>query len=201
MQENTAISLACFDFDGTITCKDTLIDFLLRAFGPFRVGMGRSLKYLLGYAAGFVPNDIAKEHLIHGFLHDMPYEHFQRISKDYSLSRIDEIHHPRASRAIREHQEAGHEIAVVSASIEEWIRPWCESQQIRHVLATCLEQKDNVLTGRFSTRNCNGPEKVRRIRRAFDLKKYDTIYAYGDSSGNREMLAMADVKYYRWRKL
>lgn len=195
--------LVCLDFDGTITRKDTLLDFFLHAFGIRRVGveLGRSFVYLMGYITGLVPNDIAKERLINGFLHGMPYDQFKRLSMNYSLTRVDEILHPQAVPAIMRHQEAGHEIAVVSASVEEWIRPWCESQHIRHVLATRLELKENVLTGRFSTKNCSGPEKVQRIKSSFDLAKFDVVYAYGDSSGDREMLAMADIKYYRWRQL
>jgi len=202
MSKNNHV-LACFDFDGTITRKDTLFDFFLYTFGACRLysELYKFLPILLGYAVGLVPNDIAKEHLISGFLQGMPYEQFIQHTEKYALFRIDEILHPLAMPTIQKHQEAGHEIVVVSASIEEWIRPWCESKNIRHVFASRLEQKDFVLTGKFSTKNCNGQEKVRRIQEHFDLKDFEQIYAYGDSAGDNEMIAIADIKFYRWRQI
>jgi len=65
------------------------------------------------------------------------------------------------------------------------------------IISTRLETKDGLLTGNFATPNCYGPEKVRRIREVVDLSAYQTVYAYGDSRGDREMLEIAHEKGYR----
>ena len=57
---------------------------------------------------------------------------------------------------------------------------------------------DNFLTGKFQGKNCFGPEKVSRIKNKFDLKKVKKIYAYGDSTGDSEMLELADYKYLKY---
>jgi phosphoserine phosphatase len=54
-----------------------------------------------------------------------------------------------------------------------------------------------VLTGQFDGHNCYGQEKVRRIQAALDLAHYEHIYAYGDSSGDKPMLALADEAFYK----
>jgi phosphoserine phosphatase len=66
------------------------------------------------------------------------------------------------------------------------------------IIATRLEIVDNRLTGKLASPNCYGPQKVERIRAALDLSRYGRIFAYGDSRGDREMLALADEKHYRF---
>jgi phosphatidylglycerophosphatase C len=61
------------------------------------------------------------------------------------------------------------------------------------VLATRLEvDTDGRLTGRLSGANCRGPEKVARLR---EWRSGELVvdFAYGDSAGDREMLALAEV--------
>ena len=42
-------------------------------------------------------------------------------------------------------------------------------------------------------------EKARRISSQFDLSRYPEVYAYGDTSEDLEMLALAHRKYHRWK--
>jgi phosphatidylglycerophosphatase C len=69
------------------------------------------------------------------------------------------------------------------------------------LIATKLEMKDGRITGRFLTRNCSGKEKVRRIEERYDVKSFNYIYAYGDSSGDRAMLDLANERYYKWKRV
>ena len=57
--------------------------------------------------------------------------------------------------------------------------------------------QDNIITGNFITKNCYGQEKVNRIKESYDLSKYDLIYAYGDSRGDKEMLELANNSFYK----
>ena len=60
-----------------------------------------------------------------------------------------------------------------------------------------FEIKNGKLTGKFSTKNCFGIEKVNRIKEKYNLSEYNVIYAYGNSSGDKEMLSIANEKYYK----
>jgi phosphoserine phosphatase len=60
-----------------------------------------------------------------------------------------------------------------------------------------MEYQDGKFTGRFATANCNGQEKVNRINSYLDLKQYKPVFAYGNSSGDKPMLDMADHGFYR----
>ena len=80
--------------------------------------------------------------------------------------------------------------------MECWVKPWCDKNNI-DLISTRLEVKDNKLTGKFATKNCYGREKVNRVKEAYDLSQYNHIYAYGDSRGDRELLALADESFYK----
>ena len=94
------------------------------------------------------------------------------------------------------HQQRGDRIIVVSASMENWLNPWCEMRSLE-LLSTRLEVEQGMLTGKFATANCHGKEKVNRIRGHVDLDDFEKIYAYGDTDGDREMLMLADEAFYK----
>ena len=88
---------------------------------------------------------------------------------------------------------------IVSASISNYLKPWCDEMGF-HLICTELEVKDGKLTGKFSTPNCNGTEKVRRIKEKYDLSIYDEIHVFGNSKGDFPMLELGTHKYYKFFK-
>ena len=103
---------------------------------------------------------------------------------------------PRGLERVRWHQECGHRVVVVTASFRYWIEPWCAARGIE-LIATKLQEQQGVLTGRFDGINCNGAEKVRRVRAAYDLGVYSRIWAYGNSRGDRPMLTLECIAHVR----
>lgn len=190
--------LALFDFDGTITKKDSLVDFIKYASGDFNYYKGLLMlsPMLAAYKLKFISNHSAKEKLIAHFFSGWDIKRFQLIANKYSKEQIDKIIRPKALERIKWHQANGHKIVVVSASIENWLKGWCEKNSLA-LLGTTLEVENAKLTGKFSSKNCFGIEKVNRIREQYNLDEYTTIYAYGDSKGDTEMLAIANKKHYK----
>jgi HAD superfamily hydrolase (TIGR01490 family) len=191
-------TLVLFDFDGTLTRRDSLPDFLRFAVGNFGfcAGLMRLLPMLTAYGLGRISNDVAKENLIAYFLAGWEATQFEAVASEYSRNRIDRIIRPEALATLQRHLSKGHHVAVVSASIEDWLSGWCKAQDI-DLIATRLEKKKGRLTGRFASRNCNRAEKVVRVREYFDLEEFDEIVAYGDSRGDRELLSIATQPFYR----
>jgi HAD superfamily hydrolase (TIGR01490 family) len=194
-------TLALFDFDGTITHKDSLLDFVQYAIGKpaYYKGLLALSPTLLAFKLTLIRNDIAKQTFIAHFFRDWDYVHFKKIADDYSQNAIDHIVRPEMREKLQWHQQQGHDTVIVSASIETWLKPWCEKNNV-DLIATQLEVIDNKMTGKFSSKNCYGAEKARRINEQYDLSIYQTIYAYGDSSGDKEMLALADITYYKGKQ-
>jgi phosphoserine phosphatase len=68
------------------------------------------------------------------------------------------------------------------------------------LISTELEVIDGRLTGKFSTLNCNGKEKVKRIKEKYNLLEYDEIHVFGNSKGDFPMLELGTHKYYKFFK-
>ena len=83
------------------------------------------------------------------------------------------------------------ECYIVSASLDIWVQPFAEKFNIK-LLATRAEYKDDIFTGNFIGKNCNNAEKVNRVIDAIGIKKFDKTIAFGDTSGDKEMLAWAN---------
>lgn len=192
------MQLALFDFDGTISSKDSLGDFIQYALGKpiYYTGLLKLSPVLIAYGLGFIPNDIAKEKLISHFFKGWNAAAFEKLASQYSVEQIDKIIRPEALKKINWHQQQGHKIVIVSASLECWLKAWCEKNGIE-LIATQLEVINGKLSGKFASKNCHGAEKVQRINKAYHLDRYDYIYAYGDSQGDKELLALANESFYK----
>lgn len=187
------MDIAFFDFDGTITTRDSMRDFLIYAagYGRFVLGMLILSPALLAYTCNLIPNWRAKEIVLSHFFRSWDLEEFQALASKYVRERLPRIIRVTSMERIAWHKSQGDRVVVVSAAIDCWIKDWCDRQGLE-LLATRLEVADGRLTGRLGTKNCYGPEKVRRIKAAYNLKEFSRIYAYGDSPGDTEMLALAD---------
>ncbi len=190
--------LSLFDFDGTITTDDSLIKFIRYSVGDIKTAWGMLLlsPMLITYKLKLIPNYKAKQWMLSYFFKGMDEQRFQKVTKEYSLKHIDSILRPKAIEKIAWHKEQGHTIVIVSASIECWLKPWCDKNGL-DLIATKIEMKDGIVTGKLLTKNCYGIEKVNRINVEYNLSDYDYIYAYGDSRGDKELLELASESFYK----
>ncbi len=191
------MDLALFDFDGTITTDDSLIKFIRFVIGDARFIMGIAIlsPMLVAYKLKLIPNYKAKQYMLSYFFKGLAEEKFMQVANEYSLKHIDTILRPKAMEKIGWHKEQGHKIVIVSASIECWLKPWCDKNNL-DLIATKLEIKDSIVTGKFLSKNCYGLEKANRVKAQYNLDDYDHIYAYGDSRGDKELLELADMHFY-----
>lgn len=190
--------LALFDFDGTITTKDTLVEFIKYAKGDldYYLGLVALSPMLFRYYFKLIPNDTAKERMIAYFFKGWSENHFKDIASSYAKSKIDSIVRPEAIKKIEWHQARGDKVVIVSASIECWIREWADRYDM-DLISTQLDFVDYMFLGKFKTKNCYGIEKVNRISSKYNLDEFSYIYGYGDSSGDTEMLAITNESYYK----
>lgn len=190
--------LVLFDFDGTLTRQDTLFAFIRFYHGTFRflLGFAWLSPVMALYMAKLIRNDRAKEIVLKHFFGNVPVTQLRTKGIEFATTIVPTLLRDQGLALLKDYKQKQYDIAVVSASPEDWVGPWCAQWQIR-CLATQLETRNNVLTGKIKGQNCFGEEKARRIREAYHLASYDRIIAYGDSRGDREMLALATDPHYR----
>jgi len=192
------MNLALFDFDGTLTSKDSLGEFLKYSVprDTYLLKMFKFLPDFILYKLKLIRNDISKQNLFALFYTGIDESEFRKTALEFSLNEIDKIIRKDRLELLKKHQQNGDRVIIVSASMKCWLQPWCDKNNIE-LLSTQLEFIDSKFTGKFLTPNCYGDEKANRINQHININDYDTIYAYGDSAGDDAMLALADeaVRY------
>ncbi len=196
------MALALFDFDGTISFRDSFAGFIKYLVGPVRFYLGVTclIPVVAGFFLGLVPAWRAKEMMSIFFFHGRDLRQFQELATRYSLEELPKIVRPAMMERIDRHREQGDTVVVVTASLECWLKAWCEARGV-HLIGTQLKVEGGRVSGRFLTKNCSGREKIRRIEERFNLSDFDYIYAYGDSTGDRAMLSIANEAYYRGKRV
>ena len=199
-QKNETVknAIAFFDFDGTITCKDTLFEIVRFQKGNFNLYLGliRLSPWLVAMKLGLITNAAAKEKMLTHFFNDTRLEDFQKKCDQFIEKALRRLIRRNALEEIKRHLQNDVTVVVVTASAENWVEGWCKKMNL-HCIATRLEVKDDKITGKINGKNCNGIEKVNRIKADFDLSRFDTIFAYGDTKGDKEMLSLATFPFYK----
>ena len=191
-------NIAFFDFDGTITTKDTLLEFIKFAKGKraFYIGMLLYNPWLVAFKLGLISNALAKEKILMHFFANMPTQQFSEHCKAFASQQIPELIRSKAMQEIILLKERGWEIVVVTASAENWVQHWCADWQLR-CIGTRLCYEGERISGKIEGKNCHGEEKVNRIRNEYSLSAYHRIYCYGDTAGDLPMLALAHVQFFQ----
>jgi phosphatidylglycerophosphatase C len=192
--------VAVFDFDGTLTRRDTLLPFLRYLLGDAKVA-GHALvlsPILLGYGLRLINNGVAKERVFMQCLSGMEIAALRQEGERFAETELPNMLRSEALQRLAWHKQQGHRCVAISASLELYVRPWAQGAGFDEVIATQLEvQPDGHVSGRLDGVNCYGHEKVRRLEMLLGPRSGYSLYAYGDSRGDRELLSSADYAYYR----
>lgn len=190
--------IAFFDFDGTLTRNDTLLEIIKYICGNFNFYFGflALSPVLILYKLHIIPNWRAKEIMLSWFFKGKPYKEFQQKCNQFALEVIPLLLRKDGVMQLEDLYKDGVQIVIVSASAENWIAAWCEKHHYAYI-ATRLEVRNGRLTGKITGSNCHGEEKVIRIKKQFDLNDFLEVYAFGDSKGDIPMLKLATKPYYR----
>lgn len=191
------------DFDGTITTADTLLCFIRHACGAWRFAVGFALfsPLLVLMKMHLYPNYKAKQRLFAWFFKGMGEAQFNAACERFAAEN-GHLLRPEAVKLIGGVLQKGEPLCIVSASIDNWVRPFFRNIAPQAtprpiIIGTRIEVKDGIVTGRFATSNCYGKEKVRRVRELFPDRDNYIITAFGDSRGDKEMLDYADKKFFK----
>jgi HAD superfamily hydrolase (TIGR01490 family) len=193
-------AVAAFDFDGTMTRRDSIVPFLRAVVGrkTLLVGLARALPSLATHALGRTGNEALKERLFTRFLSGMPESELRFRATAFAEEQLPALLSPPALARLGWHLAQGHRCILVTASPEVYVEPWARRAGFEHVLASRLEVgPDGRITGRFAGVHCDGAEKVRRLQEVLPARAEYVLYAYGDGPGDHELLAAADHAYYR----
>lgn len=196
------MDIALFDFDGTITGRDMFTDFLYFAASQRRLSFGKALlaPVKFAYMAKLISSSYARRVVVRYGFSGMSEITGWSKGRQFCNDHIEQFVKTEAMEKLAWHQSRGDKIVIVSASLELYLKPWCENQNI-DLICTKLCSREGYFTGAYRGKDCTGLEKVCRIQQRYNLEEYGTVYAYGDTSEDMAMLDLADEKYYNWHKI
>ena len=198
--------VAAFDFDGTLTRHDTFVPFLIRGLGwpRFAWVIFLCLPWLIGFALRVVSNHKAKQKLMLLALKGRTMAQMKDWTQRWLAKDFWHQLRPDAMAQLLAHQQAGHCCVMVSASPDIYLREVAQQLGFDHLICTEMAVANGVLNGLMQSPNCHGEQKVVRLKAWLALRfevPLDSIqlHAYGDTSGDKPMLRMADHAWYRGR--
>ena len=185
--------LVAFDFDGTLTWKDSFMAFLRWRAGARRyaAGMARLAPSAFAYL-GHRDRERLKIRAVREFLAGTPRDQLEGEAQRFATQRSRRLLRPDAVQVWKRWQGQGARLVIVTASPDIIVAPFARGLGAERLIGTRLAFDDHDrVTGDFIGPNCRGPEKVVRLHEAFGE---DVVLeaAYGDTDGDREMLAMTE---------
>ena len=187
-----------FDFDGTLTYKDTM--FLYLKFynsAKFNFQFLKHIPLFILLKLKLASAEKVKKSFISSILKGQSKTKIEEKSQQFFEKYYPEIIRENAIEFIRNIDREHTESYLVTASLDIWVKPFAEKFKM-NLLATRAEFKNDIFTGNFVGNNCNGGEKVHRIKEALQGKKFDKTIAFGDTSGDKEMLEWANESHFEF---
>jgi phosphatidylglycerophosphatase C len=193
--------VAAFDVDGTLTTRDCVVPFLRRIAGTAGLAAGLAKRPAdLVRGAARRDRDLLKSLAAMAAFAGRGEAEVAEEGAEFAADVAAERLRSDTLETLRSHREAEDTVVLVSASFEMYLRPLATLIGADDVLGARLAAEGGVLTGELDGPNCRGPEKVRRLHGWLDEhaggRDAVELIAYGDSAGDRELLADADTAHW-----
>lgn len=195
-------NIAFFDFDGTITFSDTFTPFIYRSVDEktLRRGKLRLLPYILAYKMGALSGSVLRKKVVRIALAGKSEAELKNAGLFYSKTEIPSLLREDAMNKINWHKSQGDTVVVVSASLDLYLKPWCEQNGLE-LLCSEVAFLGGKATGNYKQGDCSARLKKTKIIDNYDLSSYKDVYAYGDTKEDLDMLSLASIKFYQWKEM
>ncbi|QFU21189.1 HAD-IB family hydrolase [Shewanella eurypsychrophilus] len=200
--ENNQPCLALFDFDGTITHSDMFSKFIRHSAKKRRFIIWGSLilPFFVAYKAGLFPARVLRPMVAYIAFKGRSVKQLESLGAYYAQHIIPLHLRDIALDKIRWHLSRGDKAVLVSASLDIYLRSWCDAMEIS-LICSEMESLNGHYSGRYLAGDCSGDKKANKVKAQFTLADYPKVYAYGDTHEDLSMLALADEAYMNWKRL
>ncbi len=191
-------AIVAFDFDGTLTIRDSFTESLRWRAGPgaWALGLVKLAPALAAYAKDRDRGRI-KAASVKEFLLGVSRQTLETEAAAFAEEIWPRFMRPDALEVWNDWGQRGAHRVIVTASPTTTVAPFARKLGAEALLGTeFVFNADDRITGDFAGPNCRGEEKVRRLKAAYG-DDMTLVAAYGDTSGDTEMLAMAQQPGFR----
>lgn len=181
------------DFDGTLAMLNSMMVFLHGLLSPSEklIVAVRFLVLLTGQIrSGKTSRGDIKQALLMAALKGKPYERLNQLAETCARGAFPATYNSQVEPIIRKAQNAGATVVIVSASLDTWLAPICRINGWNLVCTLAKYDEKGFFSG-FASPNCNHAEKARRANTEYPVERYERVFAFGNTSGDRAMLGLA----------
>lgn len=192
------MNLYLVDLDGTISKKDSMFKFFsfIHKRSSLTLNFLKSFPYFCLYFLNFINAGKAKSEILRIFFDKFSEAELNILAEDFANYFMKDIKNSAIDYLEKVSSEADNEVYLVTASLDIWAQPISKALNTK-LIATKSAFKNRKFYG-IDGENCTGPEKIRRIKEILNLQDFDKIYAFGNSKGDKEMLSIADHKFFKF---
>ncbi len=190
--------VAAFDLDGTLSDGGSVfkwLRFICGSRATFLAAARLAVPLLIGAVRSGSRADSAKERLFLALLNGRDERAVRDESRIFALAHFERHARAEVLERVTWHLREGHDVVIVSASPQLYVEVVAEHLGVDGGLGTRLAtDARGLLSGGYLGRNCRGKEKMRRLNAWIEERHpglETTIYAYGNSRGDRRMLRAA----------
>ncbi|MDO5980493.1 HAD-IB family hydrolase [Flavivirga spongiicola] len=189
-------TIAVFDLDGTITSKDTYLEFIKFCKGTlfFYLGIVVLSPFIILFYLKLYNNNRLKECFFSFFFKGYKASELKKKGVEFSETILPALCYKSALNVLKWHQEQEHDIIILTASSDIWLKQWCASNNYE-LKSTQFETIDDCFTGKIKGNNCFGIEKRTFLTEYLKNKNYAFSYGYGDSSSDKHFLELTNQSY------
>ena len=194
MKEKKAVVF--IDFDGTITFKDSFIEFIKFTDGTFKyvLCLIYNSPFILFYFLKLYPNQKLKERFFSFFYKGEKETVLLQKGNEFCERLLQNYCYASAMKVIQMHKRKGHDVFILTASSGIWLNLWCETNEVQ-LIGTTFEVKNDCYTGKIKGNNCYGIEKLYKIQHLLGNYDLTKSYAYGDTKSDKYYLDIIKNSY------
>lgn len=194
-ESKTTKNLALFDFDGTLCSKDSFTGFIFYALSKRHIMKQgfKILPWIQAYYLNIYPADSMRPKLFKAMFSDKSASDILELALEYSHQLRNSLD-PALYQQLLNHQNNDDDVVIVSASVDIYLKDLADLLDV-DLICTQAQIFKNEFTGLYATPDCSNLQKKIRILEKYDLNQYDSIYAYGNSKEDLDMMSLADYSY------
>ncbi len=186
-----------FDFDGTLTNRDTLLPMALffATNGRF-ISFGKFFYYYLGFKLTFFSNEELKRRFSKYFFKGKSVHQINKILLKFLQEKVD--HNSSVYHDFLNSRSENDRVIIVSANFDVVIKTWLQSNNIGEsveVIATNLVCYNDIYTGEIHGNVCRGAVKSVELKKILDVKNY-YIVSYADEASDIDIMSLADEQHW-----
>lgn len=194
-KSRTVVNLALFDFDGTLCKKDSFTGFIFYALSKRHIAKQgiKILPWIQAYYLRVYPAHSMRPKLFQAMFKQVPSSELQNLGEQYAHGLMSHLN-PALYAQLKKHQANGDHVVIVSASVDLYLKDIADLLGV-DLICTEAEIKDSKFTGLFATPDCSNQQKKTRVLEKYNLDDYHSVYAYGNSKEDLDMLSLADYSF------